>query len=180
MPCRSVLESRTWCRVIRVLIGVCVLGLVWLALTQRVDAPSLILGAGAIAAVLLIQRALLPREAGRLWGLLRRPDRVFLFLGTLAIRFIVSTFYTAWLILFGGEEGRVMAVPTRVRHAGARFLLLNSITLTPSTISLLAEDDLLYIHWLQRRRGGGDWRTIKDSLERRILALLPEADDEDR
>jgi multisubunit Na+/H+ antiporter MnhE subunit len=160
--------------------GLCALALVWLALTQRLDPASLILGVCAIVAVMLIQRTVLPRETERLSELLRRPDRVLLLLGTLAVRLVGSTLYTTRLILFGGEEGRMVALPTRIRHAGARFLLLNAITLTPSTISLLAEEDLLYIHWLKRRRGSGDWRKIKDSLERRILALIPEEDDVDR
>lgn len=67
-----------------------------------------------------------------------------------------------------------MALPIRVRDPLARFILLNSITLTPSTISLLAEDDLLYIHWLQSSAGKGDWREIKESLDMRLLSLFEE------
>jgi len=46
--------------------------------------------------------------------------------------------------------------------------------LTPSTISLLVEDDVVYLHWLQSRRGAGDWRTIKESIESRVLDLVAE------
>lgn len=65
-----------------------------------------------------------------------------------------------------------MALPVRVEDSLARFILLNSITLTPSTISLLVEGDLLYIHWLQPAAGHGDWREIKESLEARLQRLF--------
>jgi len=162
------------------LMASCVLALVWLSLTRRLDAPSLVLGACAVACVLLTQRMIFPRGAAAARSVWRRPDRLLLFVVTLAGRFLYSTLFTSWLILSGDEEGRMMALPTGIRHPVGRFLLSNAITLTPSTISLLAEDDLLYIHWLQRRSGGGDWRTIKDSLERRVLDLFPSADDESR
>jgi len=65
-----------------------------------------------------------------------------------------------------------MALPIRVSDPVARFILLNSITLTPSTISLLVEDDLLYIHWLQASGGNGDWREVNESLETRLDCLF--------
>ena len=89
-------------------------------------------------------------------------------------RFVHSTLHTTWLILRGGEEGRMMALPIRIEDPLARFILLNSITLTPSTISLLVEDDLLYIHWLQSAGGHGDWREIKESFETRLGKLFEE------
>ncbi len=65
-----------------------------------------------------------------------------------------------------------MAIPIRMDDAWGRFMLLNSITLTPSTIALLIEDDLLYIHWLQPAGGHGDWRAIKESLEERLADVF--------
>ena len=153
---------------------------VWVALTRRFDAISLALGFAAAGLVLLAQRALLPPHEHLTRALGRRPLRLLHFLLTLTMRFISSTLFTSRLILFGGEEGRMMALPTQVAHPVGRFLLLNSITLTPSTISLLAEGDLLYIHWLERKNGRGDWRAIKETLERRVEALFARRDDASR
>ncbi|MFC2099744.1 Na+/H+ antiporter subunit E [Candidatus Bipolaricaulota bacterium] len=153
--------------------GMVALMAVWIALTRRFDFASLAVGIAAATLVLLVQRALLPPHEHLTGELGRRPIRFLLFLLTLAVRFVSSTLFTSRLILFGGEEGRMMALPTRVKHPVGRFLLLNSITLTPSTISLLVEDDLLYIHWLERKAGRGDWRAIKESLERRVAELFP-------
>jgi len=59
-------------------------------------------------------------------------------------------------------------------------LLLQSITMIPSTISLLLEEDLLYIHWLQAAGRRGDWQGIKEVLEARLLAAFEETDDAHR
>jgi len=34
------------------------------------------------------------------------------------------------------------------------------------------EGDLLYIHWLRAKGSAGDWRTIKESLERTLLPIF--------
>jgi len=73
-----------------------------------------------------------------------------------------------------------MALPVRVTDPLARFILLNSITLTPSTISLLTEENLLYIHWLQASDETSDWRSIKESLELRLQRLFDEPSGRDR
>lgn len=148
----------------------------WIALTQRVDVPTLAAGAAAAAVVWSIRRLVFSGEPARArtsatW---KRWWAAPAFVATLLHRFTASTLRTSWLILRGSEEGRVVAVPTRVRHPTGRFLLQNSITLTPSTISLVSEDDLLYIHWLQRRGTAGDWQQIKEALERRVEALFEE------
>jgi multisubunit Na+/H+ antiporter MnhE subunit len=119
-------------------------------------------------------RAIMPAPATSIYKLTRHPVRLIRFILTLAQRFAVSTLHTTWLILRGGEEGLMMALPIHVEDPLARFMLLNSITLTPSTISLLVEDDLLYIHWLQTVDGHGDWREIKESFEVRLQHLFEE------
>jgi len=162
------------------ILGVVLLGLVWVALSRRFDVQTVSLGVAAALAALGVQRALIGMHGRPARHVVRRPLRLLLFFATLIRRFVVSTVLTTWLILFGGEEGLFIALPIRVENPFGQFLLLNSITLTPSTISLLVEGDLLYIHWLQKRGGRGDWRTIKESLERRVEALFAGGDDGDR
>ncbi len=146
----------------------------WVALAQRVDRTSLVFGAVAAAVVWCIRRLLFSGEApGFGWrGIRRWLWAAPAFVATLVHRFTVSTLRTSWLILSGEEEGRVVAVPTRVQHPTGKFLLQNSITLTPSTISLVSEGDLLYIHWLQRHGTSGDWQEIKEALETRVESLF--------
>jgi len=160
--------------------GIVVLSLVWVALSRRFDVQTVALGVGASLLALCLQRFLVPLRGRPAVHALRHPLRLLWFVATLLKRFVLSTLLTARLILLGDEKSLLMALPMRVTHPFGRFLLLNSITLTPSTISLLIEGDLLYIHWLQRRGGHGDWRTIKESLERRVEAVFPEGDDAGR
>jgi multisubunit Na+/H+ antiporter MnhE subunit len=155
-------------------LGTIVLFLVWLAMTRTLAIPYVI--AGMISAVVVVAAwcAIMPKAPSSATKLIRHPIRLLRFTLVLIRRFVVSTLSTSWLILRGNEEGRMMALPIRVEDPLARFILLNSITLTPSTISLLAEDDLLYIHWLQSAGGHGDWRTIKESFEIRLRKLFEE------
>jgi len=148
--------------------------LVWLALTGRVDPVSLAMGGVCIFVSLFVSRKLFLTTDFEIGALFLKPVSLFRFLAVLAVRLILSTAYTVRLILFGREESRIVALPIRVQHPLGQLLLLNAITLTPSTISLLLEGDLLYIHWLRARHAKGDWRAIKEALERRVLALFPE------
>jgi multisubunit Na+/H+ antiporter MnhE subunit len=150
--------------------------LVWLALARRLDPATIGFGVGAVLIVMAVRRLLFPTPDLALALLLRRPIRLVRFLAALALRFVLSTAYTVRLILLGREEGRVVTLPIRVTHPIGQLILLNAITLTPSTISLLLEEDLLYIHWLRAAHEEGDWRTIKDTLERHVLELFPAED----
>ena len=154
--------------------GTIALFIVWVALTRTLAMPYAIAGIVSSVIVVLFWHAAMPKAPTSVYKLIRHPIRLLRFVLALIRRFAVSTLTTSWLILTGGEEGRMMALPIRVSDPLARFILLNSITLTPSTISLLAEDDLLYIHWLQASGGHGNWREIKEALESRLHHLFEE------
>jgi multisubunit Na+/H+ antiporter MnhE subunit len=156
-----------------------VLLIVWVALTRSSDPYILIAGGAVAAGVTFVQHRLFPTRILFPKSLLRRPHRAVAFFAALTFRFITSTLRTCGMILSGKEEGRIVALPIRVEDPLARFLLLNSITLTPSTISLLLEGDLLYIHWLREKGHHGDWQEIKESLEGRLLKVFGEDDDGD-
>jgi len=151
-----------------------VLVFVWVVLTRRLDIPSLGIGLAASGLVLFAEQKLFPRERSLFPRTICRPDKLVRLILFLAGRVALSTVYTSRLILFGGEESRIVALPIRVRAPLARLLLLNAITLTPSTISLLIERDLLYIHWLGLRNKTADPRRIKDGTEDEIAALFGE------
>ena len=147
--------------------------LTWIALTQSADVVILSIGVAAAAGITLLQHHLFPSiHIPSLRMLIGRVHLLVEFMAVLVWRFITSTLYTCWLILRGGEEGRIVALPVRIEDPIAQFILLNSITFTPSTISLLLEQDMLYVHWLRARGHVGDWQTIKESLERRLLPIF--------
>jgi len=153
---------------------VIVLILVWGALAGRLDIPTLGTGIVASCLVLLAERRLFPGARPFFPRPFCRPVELVRLIISLAGRIALSTLHTSRLVLFGGEESRIVALPIRVRAPLARLILLNAITLAPSTISLLIERDLLYIHWLSLRDRTGDPRRIKDKTEDEIAALFGE------
>ncbi|MBC7319690.1 Na+/H+ antiporter subunit E, partial [bacterium] len=54
----------------------------------------------------------------------------------------------------GKEAPGIVAVPVRLRSGMGRLFLLWAITITPGTIALLMEGELLYVHCLRRPEGG--------------------------
>lgn len=149
----------------------------WIALTQRFDVYCLALGLVVALGITVIQRRLFPFTGFFSRERFPRLPFVLPYFMTLLFRFVISTIRTSWLILAGKEEGQIVALPTRMKNPFGRFILLHSITLTPSTIALLSEEDLLYIHWLRPSGRTGDWKTIKASLERRLTPILGGSDD---
>jgi multisubunit Na+/H+ antiporter MnhE subunit len=147
--------------------------LLWIALTQSIDVVVLGLGVGFSVAIMLLQHYLFPSiHVPSLGKLLSSMHLLVAFIVVLIWRFTVSTLYTCRLILTGKEEGHIVALPVRIKDPIGQFLLLNSITFTPSTISLLLEEDILYVHWLRARGERGDWQMIKESLEERLLPIF--------
>jgi len=147
--------------------------LVWIALTQSADPLTLFIGVSGSAAITFLQHHLFPSvHIPSLGKVASRIHLFLLFFVVLVWRFITSTLYACGLILSGREEGRIVALPVRIEDPIGQFILLNSITFTPSTISLLLEGDILYVHWLRARGHKGDWREIKDSLERRLAHVF--------
>ncbi len=150
------------------------LAIVWGVLTHRGEPPSVGLGLATAGFALFMERALFPHPRPFLPAGMRRPLSLFRFILHLAVRIIASTIHTSSLILFGREESRIVALPIRLAAPFGRLLLLNAITLTPSTISLLIEGDTLYVHWLGVRRGRADPSQIKEGMEAEIAALFGE------
>jgi len=141
----------------------------WLALTRTLAPPAVALGVVVVTGAAITVRWLLPAHSTRRAPLWSRASSVARFAVVLVARFVTSTLLTSWVILCHRADGRVVALPTRLREPGRQFLLLNAITLTPSTISLLLEGQLLYVHWLLPRGWRGDWRRVKNALERALL-----------
>ncbi len=148
--------------------------IVWAVLVRRPDGASLGIGIASSAFALLMGGILFPHRRRFLPAPVRRPLSFLRLLLSLAVRVTVSTVRTSCLIIFGGEEGRIIALPTRIAAPFGRLLLLNAITLTPSTISRLIDRDLLYIHWLGSREGKAVPSRIKEGIEAEIAALFGE------
>lgn len=83
-----------------------------------------------------------------------RPDLWLLLGGLTLCRIAGAVVTTAWTILWGNPRSGIVAVPVRLRSDMGRLFLLWAITVTPGTIALLAEGEILYVHCLRLPPGG--------------------------
>ena len=124
----------------------------WLVLWRSVSWPVVASG------------ALFPLALAFLSGLgrmrLKIPSRVWLRLDlwmafslVVTLRVVYAVLSTAFILLMRKEAPGIVAVPVRLRSRMGRLLLLWAVTVTPGTIALLLEEDLLYVHALRRPAG---------------------------
>jgi len=71
----------------------------------------------------------------------------------LSFRVAQGVLTTSYAILTGRARSGVIAVPVRLTSDMGRLLFLWAVTVTPGTIALLLEEELLYVHCLRRPRG---------------------------
>ena len=79
-------------------------------------------------------------------GSIARPLGWLKFFSILIWEIAKSTFWTCYLIVTGGVSGEIVAYDTKLESGYGRLFLINSITLTPTTIGILSEGNLVYIH----------------------------------
>ncbi|MFP4588898.1 MAG: Na+/H+ antiporter subunit E [Candidatus Acetothermia bacterium] len=133
---------RSW----KLLGGWCVLVVLWWVLSGGSDSLAVILvGAlGALAILFLYRRFELAVDIP-----LRSATYPLLwlkFLFILLVQIGIATARTCYLILTGDIEPKIVAYNTKLERGSSRLFLLNSITLTPTTIAILSEKELVYIH----------------------------------
>jgi len=94
-----------------------------------------------------------------LWGKLRleqpasawlRWDLWLAFFCLVALRVVQAVVAAGMTVLSGRTRSGIVAVQVTVKSDVARLLLLWSITVTPGTIALLLDEDLLYVHCLHQ------------------------------
>lgn len=97
-----------------------------------------------------------------------RVDLWFRFLALVGLRVAVAVAQTSGAVLAGTVQPGVVRVPLRVRSELAQLLLLWAITVTPGTIALLAEGDVLHVHCLHLPTGADlpGLGRLQDLLER--------------
>lgn len=123
--------------------------ILWLLLTGTLDAQELVAGALVSAVV----GALAYSRSGILGGIrwsFALPGAVLIYLWVFSIALFHSNIDVARRVLSPSLPLRpgVVQVRTGLTSALGRLLLANSITLTPGTLTIDVEDDLLTIHWI--------------------------------
>lgn len=140
--------------------------LVWFAVTWAFDVPSIAVGVVLAALIAFMLRDVELDEV----PLLLMPVRLFWALAYIPVLFLYvvrANLDVAWRVLHPRLPIRpgIVRARTTLKSPGARVLLANSITLTPGTLSVDIEDDMLYVHRIYVPRDDADGET-ELSLER--------------
>ncbi len=91
----------------------------------------------------------------------------------------MSTARTCYLIVTGDLDQKIVIYESNLKSRTGLLLLLNSITLTPTSVAILHEDNLVYVHHLSIRNKD-DYETlleeIEGNFENPLAALLDRPD----
>jgi len=121
----------------------------WLLLTGTLDTQELVTGAVVTVVVAALSYAKSGIFAGVRWSFFL-PGALLIYLWIFSIALLRSNIDVARRVLSPDLPIRpgVVQVRTGLTSALGRLLLANSITLTPGTLTVDVEDDLLTIHWI--------------------------------
>ncbi|MFZ5775926.1 MAG: Na+/H+ antiporter subunit E [Thermodesulfobacteriota bacterium] len=151
------------------------LAIVWLLLSGRFDPFHLTLGSVACLLVTQLSHDLLFQERGK--GLrvrFREAWRFIPYCGWLLWQIVLANLHVIALALSPNRcrrdlDPHVITFRTRLTTDFARFVLANSITLTPGTITIRIEGDLFHVHAISRHAAGdlAEGETMSE-MERRV------------
>lgn len=139
---------------------------IWLLLTESYSLVHLSLGVVASAGV-----ALLNTDPGRSTAVTIRWPRLFMYLPWLFGRMCISGLHLSFLILHPKLPiaPALIRYRTKLGHKSGIVLLGNSLTLTPGTVTVEAQDDELVVH-------GMDEESLQDlnslRLEREVAKVF--------
>lgn len=125
------------------------IGILWLLLAGSFDIQELVVGALATVVIGFVAYARSGILGGVRWSF-SLPGAILIYLWTFWIALLRSNFDVARRVLSPSLPLRpgMVQVQTRLTSALGKLLLANSITLTPGTLTVDVEDDLLTIHWI--------------------------------
>ncbi len=121
----------------------------WLLLTGTLDTQELVVGALVTVVVGALAYARSGIFAGVRWSFIL-PGALLIYCWVFSIALVRSNIDVARRVLSPDLPIRpgVVTVRTGLTSALGRLLLANSITLTPGTLTVDVEDELLTIHWI--------------------------------
>lgn len=167
--------------------------ILWVLLSGKFDLFHLILGAISCAMVAKFCSGLLFQEKSRHLGRrLAEAGRFLLYLAWLLVQIVLANFHVIGLALSGRRLRRdldphIFHFKTVLRHDFSRFVLANSITLTPGTVTIRIHGDTLYIHAISKKAAGDlanqdsiseMERRVGHVFERQNLCFLADKDDQ--
>ncbi len=132
-----------------------VLFIFWVAVSGSLQWPQLVVGLAAAIFVTFFNRNLLITAEDRPPVRLKTVFWLLGYIFKLIVDIIKANFHVAWLVLHPKMpiEPNMVELEVDLNRSAARVLLGNSITLTPGTLTVLADDKKFLVHALTYRSG---------------------------
>ena len=146
----------------------------WLILNGKITIEIILVGAVITAALTRFTRKLLHITPQAETQILRRLPGVILYVFYLVWQIILANLQVMRVILSGRKlESKIVWFKPIMKTELARLALVNSITLTPGTITMeITEEDeqtWYYVHWIEAETDGAEaGETIKGRMEKWI------------
>lgn len=144
--------------------------LLWVLLNERLTVEIAAFGAVISLALYLFTIKFMDYSPKREWASIRKIPYALKYYFFLLKEIVLSNF-TVIRFIFSARyevEPQLVYFKTKLKGDIDRVVLANSITLTPGTITVSAEEDLMCVHCLDKTLSEG----LEDSeFERRLLAL---------
>lgn len=145
----------------------------WMLLSGKFD--SFHLGLGVISSLLvsMLSADLLFEDTSRN-GRLKEAWRFARYTGWLLYQIVLANLYVAFLALHPRMkemlDPTIVTFKSKLKSTLSLVTLANSITLTPGTITIRMEDDVFYVHSLNRKTAEG----LPGEMEARIARVFGE------
>jgi multicomponent Na+:H+ antiporter subunit E len=131
--------------------------LFWVAVSGSLKWPQLLFGFAAAVFVVWFNRNLLIRSDERVPIRLKTVFWLAGYILKLLIDIVIANFQVAAIVLNPRMpiEPNLVNLEVDINKVTGRVLLANSITLTPGTLTIMAEDKKFLVHALTHRSGEG-------------------------
>jgi len=152
--------------------------LFWVLMSGKFDPFHLTLGVISAAIVTWISTELLFQEKSKPLGArLTEAWRFFLYCFWLVWQIILANFHVIYLSLGPKPiretlSPRIFTFKTTLRSEFARFVLANSITLTPGTVTIRVHKDIFYVHAITEKAAGDLASAEISEMERRVAHVF--------
>ncbi len=155
----------------------CILFGMWIVMSGKFDLFHLFLGVLSSALVAWLSHDLLFVDRDKkLIARLTEAGRFCRYALWLAREILVANFHVTALALSPRAmqriDPRLFTFRTRLKTDFARFVLANSITLTPGTVTIRVHGDLFYIHAITPKAAGDLTSDAVSEMERRVARVF--------
>jgi multicomponent Na+:H+ antiporter subunit E len=151
----------------------------WIVLSGKLDLFHLSLGAVSCLIISLISGDLLFHQPKKKFtARLGEAGRFFAYSFWLLYQIVLANFHVIGLaisprLMKRDLDPHIFTFKTSLKSDFARFVLANSITLTPGTVTVRIHDDIFHVHAISRKAAGDlAARDSMSEMEKKVLRVF--------